>query len=489
MALLIFGINENAHNASLSVVRDGEILFSAEAERFTKIKNDPHMSRDLILHAIDLFGGPDSVAYYEDRRLKKKRLKKYGGREYGHAGAYKNIHKSLTFAKEVSYGHHESHAAAGFLTSPFSTATVVVVDAIGEFDTASIWLGNGAKIKKLLSIKYPVSFGLFYSWFTSACGLEAGKDEYILMGMAAYGDPCRFYKDVDALFPSVYEQARNFHMSGTISDIGIDVANQSDLFDVAAAVQVVFEARIIELVKLSIGITKCNNLVLMGGCALNCVANYKIRQLVDQLWILPNPGDGGSSLGAAALLSGQRVNWRGPYLGVQIHGEYPIQEALSSIASDGAVAIANGRAEFGPRALGNRSILADPRMDKQKLEINKLKKREQFRPFAPVVPAEYANNWFDIDYESPYMQMTVPCKRPDLIPAVVHVDGTSRVQTVRKDQHPGLHSLLLAWGEMSGIPVLLNTSLNVKNEPLVNSEDDALRWARENKNIKLLLRS
>jgi carbamoyltransferase len=191
---------------------------------------------------------------------------------------------------------------------------------------------------------------------------------------------------------------------------------------------------------------------------------------------MPNPGDAGSSLGAAAALYGKHVEWKDPYLGYDLGGEYPVSKILTGLIRDKVVAVASGRAEYGPRALGNRSILADPRDPNIKDKVNLIKQRELFRPFAPVVLAEHAHKWFDMDFESPYMQYTVKCLQPDKIPAVVHKDGTSRVQTVKREQHPGLYEVLSNWHAMTGVPILLNTSLNIKGQPLLNDEKDIEKW-------------
>jgi carbamoyltransferase len=200
--------------------------------------------------------------------------------------------------------------------------------------------------------------------------------------------------------------------------------------------------------------------------------------LFDDIWIMPNPGDAGSSLGAAAALYGKHLDWKTPYLGYDLGGEYPVSEIITGLIKNKVVPVAVGRAEYGPRALGNRSILADPRDPNIKDEVNKIKKREMFRPFAPVVLEEYAHKWFDMDFDSPYMQYAVKCLQPEKIPSVVHKDGTSRVQTVNKYQHPGLHEVLSNWNAITGVPVLLNTSLNVKGQPLLNDEKDILLWEK-----------
>jgi carbamoyltransferase len=191
---------------------------------------------------------------------------------------------------------------------------------------------------------------------------------------------------------------------------------------------------------------------------------------------MPNPGDAGSSLGAAAALYGKHLNWETPYIGYDLGGTYPVSEIVTGLISNKIVAVATGRAEYGPRALGNRSIFADPRDPNIKDKVNLIKQRELFRPFAPVIMEEHASKWFDMDFPSPYMQYTVKCLRPNEIPSVVHADGTSRVQTVNKKQHPGLYEVLNNWNSLTGVPILLNTSLNIKGQPLLNDKKDISDW-------------
>jgi carbamoyltransferase len=299
------------------------------------------------------------------------------------------------------------------------------------------------------------------------------QEEYIMMGMAAYGDWRRYYKEVDEYFPKYDQQKYNFHKG--INDWGMLITEQ-DRFDIAAAVQVVYEQRLNEFMRMAYSITGKKNLVFMGGCALNSSANTILWKIFKDIWIMPNPGDAGSSLGAAAALYGKHIEWKDPYLGYDLGEDYPVQKIFDGILKDGIVAVASGRAEYGPRALGNRSILADPRDPNIKDKVNKIKQRELFRPFAPAVMEECASKWFDMDFASPYMQYTVKCLQPNLIPSVVHKDGTSRVQTVNRNQHGGLWRVLNKFYLETGVPVLLNTSLNIKGQPLLNDEQDILDW-------------
>ena len=464
---IILGINETSHDASVSLIKDGEILFAGHAERYSKNKNDWYNNKEIILDALN-YGTPNVIAYYEKPLLKKSRIMMHGG-----ASDWKP-----TFPIDVPvhyFKHHHSHAAAGYYTSSFDDACIVVIDAVGEFNTSTIWIGEGNKVKLKYKQNYPASFGLFYSAFTQLIGLMPNQEEYIMMGMAAYGDWKRYYKEVDEYFPQYDQQKYNFHKG--IIDWGMNITEQ-DKFDIAAAVQMVYEQRLNDFMRMAKRITGKNNLVFMGGCALNSSANTLLWKIFDMIWIMPNPGDAGSSLGAAAALYGKHIDWKNPYLGYDLGGEYPVQQIVDGILKDGIVAVASGRAEYGPRALGNRSILADPRDPGIKDKVNLIKQREMFRPFAPVVMAEHAHRWFDMDFESPYMQYTVKCIQPEKIPSVVHIDGTSRVQTVTKDQHPGLYRVLNKFYIQTGVPVLLNTSLNIKGQPLLNDKKDVEDWQK-----------
>tara|TARA_R100001369_G_scaffold76810_1_gene106038 strand:- start:475 stop:1080 length:606 start_codon:yes stop_codon:yes gene_type:complete len=201
---------------------------------------------------------------------------------------------------------------------------------------------------------------------------------------------------------------------------------------------------------------------------------------------MPNPGDAGSSLGAAAALYGKHIKWEGPFLGTEIKGKYPVKKALKYLLKGDIIGIANGRAEFGPRALGNRSLLADPRGPHIKDKVNEIKRRQKFRPFAPAIMEEHAHKIFNMPVEKvPYMQYTATCKYPDKYPAICHVDNTSRVQTVSKKDNPGFYSLLEAFYKETGCPMLLNTSLNIKGQPIVNTKKHAKEFEKHYK-IKVL---
>jgi carbamoyltransferase len=466
--MIIFGINACSHDASISVIKNGEVLFAAHSERYSKIKNDWFLNREIVDAALS-YGRPDVIGYYEKPFLKKIRVGIFGG----NSSPYSKVKEYFPKLKIVNFKHHYSHACAGYYTSSFDDAAIVVLDAIGEFETTSIWVGNGYEINQIYSRGYPFSFGLFYSAFTEYIGLKPNEEEYIMMGMAAYGDPSIYFDEVEKLFPSMNKQGEFFHYG--VGDFGVEPTEQNK-FHIAAAVQAVYEKRLIEFMNFAKKKTGKKNLVFMGGCALNCSANTKLLDIYENVWIMPNPGDAGSSLGAAAAVYGKHLNWHGPYLGKEVGGEYPVESIFGELVKKKIAAVVNGRAEYGPRALGNRSIFADPRHASCKEIVNKVKGREMFRPFAPVVMEEHVSEWFEIDRPSPYMQYAVKCRKPEIIPSVVHADGTSRVQTVNKEQHAGMYELLLRWKEHSGVPVLLNTSLNIKGQPLLNDLADVREW-------------
>jgi carbamoyltransferase len=469
----ILGINETTHDASISLIEDGNILFAGHSERFSKEKNDWYTNDELIDYALQ-YGKPDKVAYYENRWLKKSRILTRGG--FGGGKPYYLNRKDLQWIPRESFSHHYSHAAAGYYTSNFDNAVIVVLDAIGEYNTSTIWIGNGSNISQIYKKNYPFSFGLFYSAFTQLVGLKPNEEEYIFMGMAAYGDWAKYFLKVNEYFPDLNKQKYNFHKG--IFDWDMPISEQ-DKFDIAAAVQKVYENRLVNFMSMAQKLSGQRNLVFMGGCALNCAANTMLWRMFDNVWIMPNPGDAGSSLGAAAAAYGSHINWENPYLGYDLGGEYPVTDIITGLIRDKIVAVATGKAEYGPRALGNRSIFADPRDPDIKDKVNLIKKRELFRPFAPVVMEEYAHKWFDMRFTSPYMQYAVKCLQPDKIPSVVHKDGTSRVQTVNQKQHPGLYSVLSNWYAISGVPILLNTSLNIKGQPLLNDEKDIEQWEKQ----------
>ena len=474
--MITWGISANSHDAALAVFTDEGLEFASHSERFSGIKNDPDLNKELIDYA-KKWGQPDELIWYERPLVKTLRQFRAGQGIRLRENNIRNYLRSYGLHAPIKYtSHHLSHAAAGYYTSPFNQATVVCIDSIGEFDTLTVWNGSGNKIKKIYSQKFPHSIGLWYSAMTQRIGLKANEDEYILMGMAAYGDS-RVYRHqiMHDFFESKTLPIKFKHNLHRGCNWWRPELNDDHNFNIAAGTQWVYETILDNILLWCKQNGNSDNLVLMGGCALNCSANHLAYKYFKDVWIMPNPGDAGSSIGAVLAHKKQHMPMDHAYLGYNIEGDYPVEEAISELKKTGIVGVANGRAEFGPRAFGNRSLLADPRGRDIKSRVNDIKKRQQFRPFAPVVLAEHASKNFKGHYNN-YMQFTSKCKHPFLYPAITHVDGTSRVQTVEADGS-GIRRLLERWYEETGCPMLLNTSLNIKGKPMVNDLTDAQEFA------------
>jgi carbamoyltransferase len=443
--------------------------------------------------------------------------------------------------------HHHAHAASAFFPSPFEEALVLTVDGVGEWSTTTAGLGRGNRVDILKEIHFPHSLGLFYSAFTSYIGFRVNSGEYKLMGLAPYGEP-RF-RDVirdnlidlkpDGSFRldlSYFNYCTGLTMTNAKFDrlFGMPPRDEREPLtqihmDIAASAQVVLEEAMLLLTRGLAAEYPQRNLCLAGGVALNCVANGKILRdgKFDQIWVQPAAGDAGGALGAALVAYHYQTTdarkpkagdgMSGAYLGPS-YGEEDIRQRLtaegacfevvddeSALLERTAQALADGRAvgwfqgrmEFGPRALGNRSILADPRNREMQRTLNlKVKYRESFRPFAPAVLAEDVSDWFELDRPSPYMLLVADvgqrrrvepngAHHPDgldklkvirsEIPAVTHVDYSARVQTVHRETNPRFHALLSAFKAKTGCPVLVNTSFNVRGEPIACSPEDAFR--------------
>ena len=429
--MITLGISEGFHNSSVCYVEDGEILFASESERYTGLKNDKWVPGELL----ELYDY-DNMVYYE-KPFKKNIRRLLAGQSW----------EKTRYNYDNCYSHHLSHAAAGYYTAPFRECNILVIDAIGEWETITIW----DNLKKLRSWSYPYSLGLLYSAVTQYLGFKPNEEEYIVMGMSAFGEPIYNYEYL------LYE---NNHR-GIKSLEGKPV-------DIAASIQKLYEDELLKLVKMC---TK-KNLILMGGCALNCVANSKIKG--KNIWIMPSPGDAGSSLGASALKQG-KIKWEHPYLGYNIDRYINPKEVVDDILENKIVGVANGRAEFGPRALGNRSLLGDPRYD-IKDTVNKIKRRQNFRPFAPAILEEFADEYFEGPMNR-YMQFVAKAKHD--YKSVTHVDGTARVQVVEKDCKSIIRPILEEFYEKTGVPMLLNTSLNIKGKPMVNTVKDANKFTEK----------
>lgn len=449
--------------------------------------------------------------------------------------------------------HHMSHAASAFYPSPFEEAAILTLDGVGEWATTTIGFGHGNKLDLFEQIEYPHSLGLLYSAFTYFCGFKVNSGEYKLMGLAPYGTP-RFADTIRQHLINVREDGSyrlNTQYFGYLNGLVMTNDKFAELFngparkpetrisrremDLAASVQAVTEDIVIRIGRHAQKTTGAKNLVMAGGVALNCVANGKLlrERIFDNIWIQPAAGDAGGAPGAAlaahhlyfneprTVQPNQRDSQHGSYLGPRFsptevrayldRNSIPYEpvadtsERLAKVAqvlADGkVVGFLSGRMEFGPRSLGARSILGDPRRaDTQSLMNLRIKYRESFRPFAPSVLAEKCGEYFDLNAESPYMLLVAPVhehrrlpmsenlfqngdddmiqivnKPRSDVPAVTHVDYSARVQTVHKDDHPEFHRLISEFERLTGCGVIVNTSFNVRGEPIVCTPGDAYR--------------
>ena len=478
--MIIYGVSANEHDAALAVARDNTILFASQAERYSRLKNDRDLNVFLLRDAAAV-GSPDLIVWYE--KPFRKRLRKALAGQYKdalRADGKRYLAKFGLTAPVRFFQHHECHAAGGFYTSPFDEAAILVVDAIGEWETISIWNGRGKKLTKIYAEAYPHSLGLLYSAFTQRIGLKPNQEEYILMGMAAFGQPWyadQIYQDFIEKFEPPHLALR-YNVHRGIRWWRPDLKND---FDIAASIQKVTEDILKGLARWIADTIPLKEFVFGGGVALNCVANSALARLgyFKDIWIAPDPGDAGSCIGAIAAHVRERLEVPGPYLGYDIRRAFDWEGAVSALLAGQVIGIANGRAEFGPRALGNRSILADPRVRNIKDRVNTIKGRERFRPFAPVILAELAPDYFDMPVPtSPYMQFVAKIRDPARFPGISHHDGTARVQTLRFEDNANLHAVLAGFYQRSGCPMLLNTSLNVKGAPLINDWMDAVRFEK-----------
>lgn len=464
------------------------------------------------------------------------------------------VESSLGASRPVWYvDHHLSHAASAFYPSPFRHAAILTVDGVGEHATLTMGAGHGSEIGISREIRYPHSLGLLYSAITQYCGFVVNSGEYKLMGLAPYGEPRFVQRILDHLIDLREDGsfALNLDYFAFMSEGVMASPKMAELFgaeprqpetniallhmDVAASLQKVTELAMERLAREAIRSSGCRDLVLAGGVALNCVANGKVLRsgICERLWIQPAAGDAGGALGAAlyathmgagierTINTSGRDKQRGSYLGPSYTGDqirafldrngYPyVQNSdraarasviAEALAEGKVVGLLSGRMEFGPRALGARSILADPRPAEMQSKVNlKIKFRESFRPFAPAVLYDRARDYFELESESPYMLLVAPVRSElrlpfDLqefrtgtgnmlpvintprssIPAVTHVDYSARVQTVHPDDQPEFHAILSAFEARTGCAVLVNTSFNVRGEPIVNTPEDAYR--------------
>jgi carbamoyltransferase len=448
--------------------------------------------------------------------------------------------------------HHVSHAASAFYPSPFDEAAIITVDGVGEWTTTSVGVGEGSRVELLFEQRFPHSLGLLYSAFTYFCGFKVNSGEYKLMGLAPYGEPV--YVDLIKERLCTIREDGSFHLDldyfGYLNDLRMTNDRFAALFggperkpeapigkrevDMARSIQAVTEEIMLKMARFARATTGKRNLCLAGGVALNCVANGKLVRsgIFDDIWIQPAAGDAGGSLGAALYgyhrvkghqrrTDGGRDAMKGAFLGPGFPREQikafldkndlPYREMAEdernrflarALAGEKVVGMLQGRMEFGPRALGARSILADARSARMQSHLNLATKfRESFRPFAPIVLEEDASEYFDVVRVSPYMLLVDQVKEErcvhaapprardgeplDLkqwvntvrsdVPAITHVDGSARVQTVDRERNPRMHALLSAFKDVTGYGILVNTSFNVRSEPIVCTPEDAYR--------------
>lgn len=472
--MIIWGISALSHDAALAVFNDDQLLFASHSERFSGIKNDPNLNEELVTYAKWFGGEPDLVCWYENPKWKFTR-QLYAGQNIKECWNDIDIKRYLSsygINAPITYGsHHESHAAAAYYTSPFDNCAVLCIDAIGEWNTTSIWKAGANGLKKVWAQNYPNSIGLWYTAMTQRVGLKPNEEEYILMGMAALGDKHRLAERIEEDFFNGTNSKINLHRG--CNWWAPELTSEQDKFDIAAGTQYTYEKKFKDLLYKAKDLTNETTVVLAGGCALNCVANSLAWIMFNNVWIFPNPGDSGSSIGSVLAHRKNKIIYEHSYWGYDIPGNYPIKETLEVLLKGFPVGVANGRAEFGPRALGNRSLLADPRSNDTKDRVNDIKRRQKFRPFAPAILEEYAHTYFNmVPHNSRFMQYASICNNPNSFPGIVHVDSTSRVQTVPNNE-TGFRKLLEAWYEKTGCPMLLNTSLNIKGKPIVNDCVDA----------------
>jgi carbamoyltransferase len=537
----VLGISCFYHDSAAALLRDGELVAAAHEERFTRKRHDPDLPRNAVAYCLKEAGigidEVDYVAFYDKPFIKFERiLLTYLATFPRSLPSFSKaipiwlkeklwipslIARELGYRGEVLFAeHHQSHAAAAFLPSPYEEAAILTVDGVGEWATATQAIGRGNRIELLREIRFPHSLGLLYSAFTYYLGFKVNSAEYKVMGAAPYGEPK--YRDLilRELVDVREDGSFRLNMKYFAYDYGLTMTNErfARLFghprrdpeskmeqfhwDCAASIQAVTEEILLRMVRDLHARTRMKHLVMAGGVALNCVANGRIVREgpFESLWVQPAAGDAGSALGAALFVDNtvlgrpRRVRMDHAYWGpswsdqeirswlddrkIPYHAlsrEEMLRETARRIHEDQAVVgWMQGRMEWGPRSLGMRSILADPRNKENWQRVNlKIKFRESFRPFAPAVLAERASEWFELDRESPFMLLVCQVRPGREIPAVTHVDGSARVQTVTRETAPEFYDLLAEFERQTGCPVLINTSFNVRGEPIVCTPEHA----------------
>ena len=534
--MYIIGISAFYHDSSVCLFRDNQLIFACEEEKFTGIKHDSSFPEKTLEYIYKQFKITDknlqAVCYYEDPKLKYERVMNNIKPQWFKNPIYslKSYLKIRNIAKEVDerlrkispnvfYStHHEAHIYYSFYTSNFQVATCLSIDGVGETDTMSIGLGNEQGIEYASLAKYPHSIGLYYSAMTSFLGFRPNEGEYKMMGLASYGNPNTYLDVVRKLITYknsklecnldvfCWNKSDKIMFNEKLSELlGVEQRLPEDTIgtvhqDLAASVQKVYEEILFEVLKTVSIISLRPNLCLSGGCAYNGTANGKIvgNSLFQHLWIPPAPSDAGSAIGAVThyLVKERKIKnkiTKNPFLGPEYfyndiqkvvkgmkYKNFTTEKGLlryvaKKINEGSVVGWFNGHIEFGSRALGNRSILANPTLPNMKDRINKvIKKREGFRPFAPMVIKDKQHEFFEMTDDVPYMNQVVQVKPQfrDILKAVTHVDGSARVQTVYKNTL--IYKLLQEFELVSGYPILLNTSFNVKDKTMVLKPKDAI---------------
>jgi carbamoyltransferase len=539
--MITIGINySQLHDSSACLVRDGELQFAVAEERISRLKHDPRFPVNAIQSCLDFARiRPDQVdeicfgwqapgpEYRHDLKLYAtgqwpftylnflNATRHFVSMWHQNGGANRfRYHFGASKARVRFVPHHLAHALSTYSYSGFDDAAVVVLDGHGAWEATSIWHGRGGRIDHVLTIPFPNSVGVFYGEFTEFLGFQRNADEWKVMGLAPYGQPgvdlSPFIDPLDSPYrvhtkKLIGENAGSF--SGMIPLLGPPRVAESEIEDrhknIAYAVQDMCEQAMFSVVRMALQKTGSRNLCLAGGVALNSKANGKIvaSGLIDKFFVQPAASDDGVALGAALapfLDGGARLPLRAmrhAYLGPSFEDD-AIETALKtykirySPLSDPAATAAEmlsrgkilgwyqGRMEFGPRALGSRSILADPRDPEMNIKVNNaVKFREWWRPFAPSFKKEAAPEYLESAYDSPFMILTAqvrPEKR-SVIPSVTHVDGSARPQTVEKEINPLYYRLIDEFGKRTGVPVVMNTSFNLRGEAIVHTPTDAIR--------------
>ena len=534
--MYIIGISAFYHDSSVCLFRDNQLIFACEEEKFTGIKHDNSFPENALSYVFKHYKlnekNIQAVCYYEDPKLKYERVMNNINTKWFKQPLYslksflkikKNMNEIDEKLKKISSNvfystHHEAHLYYSFYTSSFDESICLSVDGVGEIDTLSMGIGTYHGIKYQTLAKYPHSLGLYYSAMTSYLGFKPNEGEYKMMGLAPYGDYKKYIKEARELI--------NFNNNILTCNMGVFCWDRSDksMFneklaillpvpqrlpeepikqehkDLAASIQKVYEEVFFNICKSIKSINKNTNLSLGGGCAYNGTANGKIidKTQFNHLWIPAAPSDAGSCIGAVIhyLVKEKKIRnkvTKNPFLGPEFYfndikkaigdnqfkkfeSDKKLRTFVATKLNEGkVVGWYQGHIEFGSRALGNRSILANPTFPDMKDKINRvIKKREGFRPFAPMVIKEKQHEFFDMVDDIPYMNQVVKVKEEfrEKLPAVTHVDGSARVQTVYS--HTQIHDLLKEFEKISGYPILLNTSFNVKDKTMVLTPKDAV---------------